>query len=55
MVAGRGACKMPDGAIRFVTSALEAFADDVTRHRDHGPCGLDDQRGLLPTPHEVPS
>jgi NADH:ubiquinone oxidoreductase subunit F (NADH-binding) len=44
MVQGRGACKHPDGVARFVGSGLRAFADDIERHRRHGPC---------PTPHPV--
>jgi NADH:ubiquinone oxidoreductase subunit F (NADH-binding) len=38
MVNGRGACKHPDGVVRFVRSGLRVFADDIHRHRDHGPC-----------------
>lgn len=32
VVAGRGACKHPDGAMRLAGSALRAFADDVRTH-----------------------
>jgi NADH:ubiquinone oxidoreductase subunit F (NADH-binding) len=31
-VAGRGACGHPDGAVRFVGSALDVFADDFAAH-----------------------
>jgi NADH:ubiquinone oxidoreductase subunit F (NADH-binding) len=32
-VRGRGACHHPDGAARFVQSALTVFADDIEWHR----------------------
>ena len=32
-IRGRGACHLPDGAIRMVISALDVFADDVAAHR----------------------
>jgi len=38
MVNGRGACKHPDGVVRFVRSGLRAFAGDIDRHHCHGPC-----------------
>jgi NADH:ubiquinone oxidoreductase subunit F (NADH-binding) len=31
-IAGRGACRHPDGAVRLAGSALRAFASDVERH-----------------------
>ena len=47
-VRGRGACRYPDGVLRFVESALVAFAPEVHRHAvDHG-CRL-----AAPTPLPV--
>jgi NADH:ubiquinone oxidoreductase subunit F (NADH-binding) len=37
-VEGRGACRMPDGAVRFLRSALVAFHDDVRTHGRGRPC-----------------
>ena len=38
MVRGRGACRHPDGAARFVVSALSVFAADFEQHARHGRC-----------------
>ena len=51
MVEGRGACHHPDGVVRFVRSALAAFADHVEQHRRRGPCRP--APPLLPTPRPV--
>jgi NADH:ubiquinone oxidoreductase subunit F (NADH-binding) len=48
MVKGRGACKHPDGVARFVSSGLRVFADDIERHRHHGPCRA--SAPILPVP-----
>jgi NADH:ubiquinone oxidoreductase subunit F (NADH-binding) len=32
VIAGRGACAHPDGAVRLASSALEVFGDDVAAH-----------------------
>lgn len=37
-VEGRGACHLPNGAVRFVRTGLALFADAVEDHRRHGPC-----------------
>jgi len=47
-IAGRGACKHPDGAVRFVQSTLRVFATEIARHAQYGPCGA--EQGFLPTP-----
>jgi NADH:ubiquinone oxidoreductase subunit F (NADH-binding) len=38
LAAGRGACAHPDGATRFVTSAVRVFRDELSDHARHGPC-----------------
>jgi NADH:ubiquinone oxidoreductase subunit F (NADH-binding) len=37
-VLGRGACRHPDGAVRLASSALSAFAADVTSHLTRRTC-----------------
>lgn len=46
-VDGRGACAHPDGAARFVTSAVHLLRDEIDRHAEHGHCGRP-VRGHLP-------
>jgi NADH:ubiquinone oxidoreductase subunit F (NADH-binding)/ferredoxin len=48
-VRGRGACSHPDGARRFVLSALDVFADDLAAHLSRGGCGRP-VRDYLPLP-----
>jgi NADH:ubiquinone oxidoreductase subunit F (NADH-binding) len=50
VVAGRGACRHPDGAVRFVLSALAVFADDVAAHRAGRPCAGVRAAPVLPVP-----
>ncbi|GAA4559156.1 NADH-quinone oxidoreductase subunit NuoF family protein [Planotetraspora kaengkrachanensis] len=51
VVRGRGACHHPDGATRFLLSALDVFSEDVAAHVAGGGCGRP-VRGLLPVPGE---
>ncbi|GAA5143670.1 hypothetical protein GCM10023340_09590 [Nocardioides marinquilinus] len=53
LLPGRGACAHPDGAARFVATALDALGDEVERHRTHGHCGRP-VRGVLPLPLPLP-
>jgi NADH:ubiquinone oxidoreductase subunit F (NADH-binding) len=48
LVKGRGACKHPDGAARFVESSLSAFHNDLLAHRRRGPCRA--RTAIFPTP-----
>ena len=50
MVTGRGACRHPDGSVRFATSALRTFAGEVDLHVRNGPCPASRQPAVLPTP-----
>ena len=48
LIRGRGACRHPDGAVRFVQSSVQVFASEIAHHAHHGHCGA--AVGLLPTP-----
>jgi NADH:ubiquinone oxidoreductase subunit F (NADH-binding) len=50
MIAGRGACKLPDGAVRFVSSGLTVFAEHIAEHATRGPCAAFSQPAVLPVP-----
>ena len=49
MVSGRGACKLPDGAIRFLRSALTVFAHEIATHQ-RGRCSATSHEPVLPIP-----
>jgi NADH:ubiquinone oxidoreductase subunit F (NADH-binding) len=55
LVDGRGACHHPDGAVRLVRSAMSAFAGDLRRHVEAGPCGRPGAAGLLPLASRAPA
>jgi NADH:ubiquinone oxidoreductase subunit F (NADH-binding) len=38
-VVGRGACHLPDGAMRFLRTALTVFEEEFAHHFRHGRCG----------------
>jgi NADH:ubiquinone oxidoreductase subunit F (NADH-binding) len=55
LVHRRGACGHPDGAARFVTSAIEAFGPELADHARHGPCEGCARPGELPLPVHHPA
>jgi NADH:ubiquinone oxidoreductase subunit F (NADH-binding) len=50
LVAGRGACHLPDGTGAFAASGLRTFADELRQHGRTGPCARVQRRPLLPAP-----
>jgi NADH:ubiquinone oxidoreductase subunit F (NADH-binding) len=48
-VDGRGACRLPDGAVRLLRSALRVFGEAVDQHLGLGRCPLG-SAGFLPFP-----
>jgi NADH:ubiquinone oxidoreductase subunit F (NADH-binding) len=53
LVAGRGACKHPDGVTQLVRSALDVFANDAAWHHDHGPCDGIRRPPIQPVPGDL--
>jgi len=49
-IAGRGACRHPDGVVRMVRTALGVFAADAARHAAGDPCEGRHAPSLLPFP-----
>jgi NADH:ubiquinone oxidoreductase subunit F (NADH-binding) len=50
LVARRGACGHPDGAVRFILSALDVFAAEFADHARHGRCDGCVEPAELPLP-----
>jgi NADH:ubiquinone oxidoreductase subunit F (NADH-binding) len=50
-VVGRGACRYPDGAVRFLRSALTTFSDDARTHAQGRPCSGAHLPTLMPVPN----
>ena len=50
MIEGRGACRHPDGAIRFLRSALATFDRELAVHATTGHCSFSQRRPVLPLP-----
>jgi NADH:ubiquinone oxidoreductase subunit F (NADH-binding) len=54
VIAGRGACRHPDGAIRLADSALRVFAHDVRTHLNGHVCDGLRHPPVLPVPRRDP-
>jgi NADH:ubiquinone oxidoreductase subunit F (NADH-binding) len=50
LVARRGACGHPDGAVNLMLSALETFAVEFADHARHGPCDRCARPAEMPMP-----
>ncbi len=50
VIRGRGACRHPDGALRFIASALQVFAGEFADHARHGACDACAAIPTLPLP-----
>jgi len=53
LASGRGACRHPDGAVRFIASGLEVFAKEFADHAAHGRCDTCASAPELPVPGHV--
>jgi NADH:ubiquinone oxidoreductase subunit F (NADH-binding) len=53
LVAGRGACRHPDGATQLARSAMQAFGRDARWHQDRGPCPGLRYGPVLPVPGDL--
>ena len=52
-IAGRGACGHPDGAVRFVASAVATFTDELREHESDGGCRGTGGSWVLPLPERA--
>jgi NADH:ubiquinone oxidoreductase subunit F (NADH-binding) len=52
-IAGRGACRHPDGAVNLVRSALKVFAADVADHAHGRPCAHRHEPSALRFPRPI--
>jgi NADH:ubiquinone oxidoreductase subunit F (NADH-binding) len=50
VVANRGACHLPDGAVAVAVSAIRSFGNDLEYHVRSGPCAGASQPPVLPLP-----
>jgi NADH:ubiquinone oxidoreductase subunit F (NADH-binding) len=50
LIAGRGACHLPDGAADLVASALTVFSAELSAHAQAGPCERTRRPAILPIP-----
>jgi len=50
LIARRGACGHPDGAVNLILSSLEAFPEEFADHAQHGPCEGCARQPELPLP-----
>jgi NADH:ubiquinone oxidoreductase subunit F (NADH-binding) len=50
LLAGRGACRHPDGASRLAATALRVFAQDLRHHVESGPCPASSRQPVLFVP-----
>ena len=55
VVANRGACHLPDGAVAVAASAIRSFGQEIEQHVAHGPCANASRPSVLPLPRTAPA